>query len=154
MEMEIFYGGIQFQESKGRANMTDDDQKQGNTSQEQVAPSPKATDREAAEEIQKTEKIRKIWKRVRKSPTFYGSVLYGWVCLIGMLYARSYYQPFGVDIFDFAEPFDFLLIAISKASIVLDIGISTVFVGICFGLCLCSDYYYSDFFVDCSIHYI
>ena len=114
--------------------MTDDDQKQGNTSQEQVAPSPKTTDQEAAEEIEKTEKIRKIWKRVRKSPTFYGSVLYGWVCLIGMLHARSYYQPLGVDIFDFAEPFDFLLIAISKASIVLDIGISTVFVGICFGL--------------------
>lgn len=110
--------------------MADDDQKQGSTSQERIAPSPKVTDQEATEEVEKTKKVRKIWKRVRKSPTFYGSVLYGWACLIGMLHARSYYQPFGIDIFDFAEPFDFLLIAISKASIVLDIWFSTAVLGI------------------------
>lgn len=110
--------------------MADDDQKQGSTSQERIAPSPKAADQAATEEVEKTKKIRKIWNRVRKSPTFYGSVLYGWVCLIGMLHARSYYKPFGVDIFDFAEPFDFLLIAISKADIALDIGLSTAVFGI------------------------
>ena len=105
--------------------MADDDQKQGSTSQEPMDRSPKA----AGQEAEKSRK-RKIWKRARKNPTFWGFVLYGWICLIGMLHARSYYQPFGVDIFDFAEPFDFLLIAISKASITLDIGLSTVTFGI------------------------
>ena len=107
--------------------MAEDDQKQGSTSQERLDRPPKAADQDAkgqevAEKIQ--EKIRKIWKRIRKSPTSYGFVLYSWACLIGMLHAHSYYQPFGVNIFDFAEPFDFLLIAISKASIVLGIGLS------------------------------
>ena len=74
------------------------------------------------------ESLKKIWKSIQKSPTFSGAVLYGWFCLIGMLYARSYYQPFGIDIFNFAEPLDFLLITISKAGVVFSIVFSLVLI--------------------------
>ncbi len=47
--------------------------------------------------------------------------MYLWLALIGMLYTRSYYHPFDIDIFSFVEPLDFLLVVFSKTNIVVDI---------------------------------
>ena len=43
-----------------------------------------------------------------------GALSYVWLCLIGMLYARSFYDTFDIDIFNFAEPLDFLFVVFSK----------------------------------------
>ena len=67
------------------------------------------------------EKLKRIWNSLKKSPTFFGAIFYGWLCLLGMLYAHSFYSVFDIAIFNFAEPLDFLLVAFSKASIVLGI---------------------------------
>ena len=61
----------------------------------------------------------RIWKSFRESPKLWGSGVYVWLSLLGMLYALSYYQSFEIDIFNFVELSDFLLMAFSKAGIVL-----------------------------------
>ena len=65
--------------------------------------------------------IGRIWKFLSEHPNFLVGGAYLYACFLGMLYARSYYQSFEIDIFNFVEPSDFLLMAISKAGIVIGI---------------------------------
>ena len=78
-------------------------------------------DNSQAEQPKKDEEkrgMRRIWESLQKSPKLWGSGVYLWLSLLGMLYARSYYQSFEIDIFNFVEPSDFLLIVFSKINIV------------------------------------
>lgn len=62
---------------------------------------------------------RRIWEFIRENPKLCGAVLYVWFSFLGMLYALSYYRSFGIDIFNFSEPLDFLFITFSQADALL-----------------------------------
>lgn len=79
--------------------------------------------------LERKRMIRRIRESIQKNSKLWGFGLYGWLSLLGMLYARSYYQSFEVNIFDFVELPDFLLMAFSKAGIVLGIGLGIGLVG-------------------------
>ena len=78
------------------------------------------------------EKLKEIWESIRENQKLWGFGLYVWLSFLGMLYSRYYYHPFDIDIFNFVEPSDFLLVVFSKINIVLFIllGILLVVVGI------------------------
>lgn len=76
----------------------------------------------------KTGMIRRIWKSIRENPKLWvSSGSYVWFSLFGALYTRSYYQQFNINIFDFAEPLDFLLIAFAD-KISLSIALITLII--------------------------
>ena len=62
--------------------------------------------------------IEKIRDSLLGDMRILGALLYGWLSILGMLYSWSFYNVFDIDIFNFSEPSDFLLIVFSKANIV------------------------------------
>src|SRR5712692_7415446 len=55
-----------------------------------------------------------LGKFFRESPAIAGTVLYLWVAGMGMIYSVTLFGEFGINIFDFAEPADFILAAFKE----------------------------------------
>ncbi len=75
--------------------------------------------------------IGRTWDSLLRNPNILAGIMYLYASSLGMLYALSYYHPFDIDIFKFAEPLDFLFVVFSKTDIVLVVllGILLVVVG-------------------------
>ncbi len=69
--------------------------------------------------------LRAAGQFVREHPAVAGTVLYFWVAAMGVIYSWTMFREFGINIFDFAEPNDFILAAF-KEPFTMAIAIVTV----------------------------
>ena len=51
---------------------------------------------------------------IRSNPAFIITLIYIWVSVIGGLQANLHFSQYGIEVFDFAEANDFLLVAFSR----------------------------------------
>ena len=82
---------------------------------------------------QSSDFLRAIGNFFRDHPAIAGSLLYLQVTTVGVVYSWSLFRQFRINIFDYAETNDFLLAAF-KDPIVFGMSITTLVLGIGFGL--------------------
>lgn len=73
-----------------------------------------------AEDTSEARKNRVDWAKYQKLLAVVIPLAYLYFSAIGLIYVDEFYGRFNINIFDFSEPSDFLLIAYSKAGIWLD----------------------------------
>jgi hypothetical protein len=90
---------------------------------------PKQEERDAQGNEQKDDSWGKVEKFLRDNRTLSLSLLYLYTTGIGMIYTSVFYSRFGINLFDYSEPGDFLLAAIKKPIALLLVGFQVLLIG-------------------------